>query len=252
MKELEGVVYKFYGFHDYVIRSLMANEIYFSDSSLFNDVYESSFGIEDISPHLHGTDQQRDQVSQSVAKFLFGIPSKARAFCASKKCDNSLMWAHYGSQHSGFCVAYSIDAISKGLQYRSPNSPNSVKLAEAVLSGSIDYEETPPVVSAESVIKYYRSKGTDGDALNEILSKIFFSKSKDWIYEDEYRFLIPESKKDGNFLVKLPSDAIIGIAFGVRAKEDDKIWLRSIFNKVKFYQAKSVDGKYNLDFDELT
>lgn len=251
VKDLQGVVYKYYGFHDYVIRSLMFDEIYFSDCSLFNDIFENNFGIEDGFNLLPGSDEEKRKARKEVEELLFDIPSKARVFCASLSCDSSLMWSHYGSQHSGFCVAYSIDAITNALYFRAPNNLELSDISGAVISGEIDYVDNPPSVSWEAIVNFYKSKGADRKALEEILNVIFFNKSKDWSYEKEYRFLIPTGNKEGNFFLRLPPGSVHGIVFGDRTKKDDKDWLRCIFKDVNFYKAKSIAGKYSLELHEL-
>ncbi|MGR2663099.1 DUF2971 domain-containing protein [Chromobacterium haemolyticum] len=251
MKDLDGVVYKYYGFYDYVIRSLMADEIYFSSCDQFNDVYENHFGIEDISRYIAPEVEDKEKVKRDNLDYFFRFPELVRVFCASTRCNNSLMWAHYAAQHSGFCVAYSVEELMKSTVYRFQDNSENVVLKGCMLHGSIDYFESPPQISSETVVKFYESKGKDGTALNDIIDTVFYCKSKDWEYEQEYRFAIPTGLAKGNIFLKYPREAVRGVAFGVRAKNDNMNWIMSLFSGVKYYKAKITLGKYEVDFEQI-
>jgi Protein of unknown function (DUF2971) len=116
--------------------------------------------------------------------------------CFSSDHKNTLMWSHYADQHKGICIEFN----STEFIY------NSGRILEVEYSDNI--KKIPP-----SDMENY-----------EIL---FSSKSSDWSYEKEWRYI----SKDNQFL-KFSDKAISRILLGWRFDESNldilRFWLKQI------------------------
>jgi hypothetical protein len=125
---------------------------------------------------------------------LFGVLSLTPHF------DNYLIWSHYANSHKGFCVEF-----------------DTRLLVESVKG---HYQQ----VNYSKEIPYFSIM----DLLNqEIITKLIYTKSVDWIYEDEYRITaIHRPNTPVNFNPK----ALTAIYFGYKMMMEQKI---EIIDKVK-------------------
>lgn len=86
------ILYKFCSFETrrqkkYVRRMITRRQLYFSDTSTFNDPYDCNIGL-----HLRGCLKR------------FGV------LCLSTEgCDLILMFSHYANRHKGLCLQFEID-----------------------------------------------------------------------------------------------------------------------------------------------
>ena len=141
----------------------------------------------DIPPLISEAWDTADQLSKIV-----GILS------LSDTSDNLLMWAHYAERHTGFVLMLdgSHDFFKGDNSFSRFVKPESVKY----------YSERPPIIF-----------GKDN------LLKIFLSKSSDWKYEKEWRYLknltdahkkIINANSPDVHLFRLPPKCIIGVILG--------------------------------------
>jgi len=139
--------------------------------------------------------------------------------CLSASPDNLLMWAHYAKSHEGFVLGF--DAESGFLK-----CPENNHWPQRVV-----YQETRPVVKISK---------TNFDPTGA-----YFTKSKHWEYEDEYRVIrkpdgLQSSGVDANefptYLFDMPSDVIKEIILGYRIKSELKSEIERI-KKEKFPRA---------------
>lgn len=139
---------------------------------------------------------------------LFGI------FSTTSKNDNLLMWSHYADSHRGFCIGF-----DKFILF---------PLIHASL-GPVLYETEFPKIGM-----FDRSDGT--------LTRILSTKSIDWKYEDEYRFI----KMNGaRTIINFPNEAVLEVILGHAMKEEYKDEIVKIV-KAKFIKAKTYQSQVDL------
>lgn len=122
-------------------------------------------------------------------------------FCLAKRWDSGLMWSHYSSSHTGFCIGFHRD--------------HPFFLGDGTSPGLRD------VCYSQSRVRVPLEKGKAIDF------DVMFTKSIDWKYEQEERmlFLLEKSKKviDGNpckiHLFEVPRDAVSEVIVGARASD---------------------------------
>lgn len=141
---------------------------------------------------------------------------------------NILMWSHYADSHKGFVIEFRADFV------------------EGVKLEKVEYSDIRHVVTFEDI-----------DENN--FDNIFFRKSSDWEYEQEYRAVLPLSNAseihDERFhLYKINKSSINSITFGCAMSEEEKKIIMDIVKKdpgfkgVKMQHARLDEKGFFLDF----
>ena len=141
---------------------------------------------------------------------------------------NILMWSHYADSHKGFVLEFRADFV------------------EGVKLEKVEYSNIRDVVTFEDI-----------DENN--FDNIFFKKSSDWEYEQEYRAVLPLSNAseicDERFhLFKINKSSINSITFGCAMSEEEKKIIMDIVKKdpefkgVKMQHARLDEKGFFLDF----
>jgi hypothetical protein len=159
-----------------------------------------------------------------------GIDSSLRAYerygvvCLSEHPDNLLMWTHYCSEHKGICIEFE----------KTPGTPMDQSNVCFKMRYSISY---PSV----SVLDYYNLKD------EEAVKKTLFTKSSEWKYEDEWRYI----ESEGNKECDLPG-RISSIIFGLNANEKDINKIKSITEdqNILYKHTRLSDTEYRVIIDE--
>lgn len=98
-------------------------------------------------------------------------------FCASKKFNNHLLWAHYADKHRGAVLAF---------------KPDIEKDSVLSLITEVEYSSNRPYLYESQEDYFNKSIFKDKlTVLNEYSKKITTTKSLDWAYEEEVRICIP-------------------------------------------------------------
>ncbi|MCF8002207.1 MAG: hypothetical protein K9K76_10170 [Halanaerobiales bacterium] len=88
---------------------------------------------------------------------------------------------------------------------------------------------------------------------HEDLEKFLYTKSKDWYYEDEYRFGL---YNNSNVALQFGAEVISEIILGCKISSEHKKKVLSIYDKYKhnpkLYQAKRSDEEFKLVFEEIS
>lgn len=116
---------------------------------------------------------------------------------------NTLMWAHYANNHTGFCVKY---VLPSAFTTSSPNDD------EWIMLRPLTYVDTFPLID------------DFGNIRNDItFYEAMLTKQKKWEYEHEHRLLYFNRKGSPDYPTpKLPVGSIKAVYIGVRASEKDK------------------------------
>lgn len=141
---------------------------------------------------------------------------------------NILLWSHYADSHKGFVIEFRADFV------------------EGVKLEKVEYSDIRHVVTFEDI-----------DENN--FDNIFFRKSSDWEYEQEYRAVLPLSNAseihDERFhLYKINKSSINSITFGCAMSEEEKKIIMDIVKKdpefkgVKMQHARLDEKGFFLDF----
>jgi hypothetical protein len=204
----------------------------FSNPSAFNDPFDCDielleFNFDDCSQEIRDDmlkvkQKISETIGTDVSKVIDNIPkneleriyrnsqiekiNKSSICCFSTIHNSATMWSHYSDKHMGLCLVF--DPSTK--------EPFHGFGSEEFSEGTVNYDNY-------STTNYLKSK-KDG------FKKLFLTKSKDWKYEHEYRYIIFENYGFFNFR----KEFFKGVIFGVRVDENKIQRLVDICEKVGY------------------
>ena len=258
-KTIPKLLYKYRDWSKKLHRRLIThNEIYFSKPSSFNDPFDGNIPVrwdlltyEDcleknlefvkISNKTNDPKIQR-QVAEALteSKSLWHPKNVNKEspedimkwddiiglISLSEERDNILMWSHYANFHHGFVVGLYSESILNNYDFD--------------YLDHINYSYDYPIIS-----------GND-DHTEQFLKK-FFSKSKMWEYEKEWRITKNHIKKR---LVKLNKETFGEFIIGCQVSDSDKnLMIKSITKKfgsdVKIFIASKGTDTFSLEIKEI-
>jgi len=125
---------------------------------------------------------------------------------------NLLMWSHYADSHKGFVIEFENGFVQGA----------TVK--------KVNYSEIRHCITFE-------------DIEENNFGNIFFKKSSEWCYEQEYRSILPLNKaheidKDNVHLFKINKKKVKSITFGSRMSEENK---ETVMNIIKLDPEYSIN-----------
>ncbi len=133
-------------------------------------------------------------------------------FSLSEDPLNMLMWSHYGDNHNGLAIGFEAiegSDLAKEEYFQPVNysdDPLRIDLSKGLMNGVTFYLDE---FGRPSTKAYVQIKDPQ-------IQKIFFTKTTDWAYEKEWRYLRQEF---GEY--KLPGK-LSRIVFGMNCKDQDK------------------------------
>ncbi len=144
----------------------------------------------------------------------------------AERDDCPLMWSHYGDQHRGICLGYSVpERVTGDVHKVAYDGSRLVKASE--VSAMLDGDDEARVTVDEAVM---------------------LRKAESWSYEEEWR-LIGRRGAEGSPL------ELEEVIFGMRCKESAKYTIMKALEcrgrSVKFYEMREERGTFNLQKDEL-
>lgn len=235
---------------------IMENELWFAKIDSLNDpidsnlAYNKKYSIDEI--RAYWEDLSRNNPKQNLQENLkkYGdnksfvecqnkkfrqLKAKIGVLCMSKNYNNILMWAHYANSHKG--IVYGFDK-------------NLFEYNESEPFGGVFAEMQYPKNGRYKLLSYTKR---DGKEQNAQFAESLTIKAPDWHYEEEVRFI--NIGKSG-IAIKFNPSCLKTIIFGVKTgkKERDsliKCCKKHNFEHITFKQARFIDGKFELEFDEI-
>ena len=166
--------------------------------------------------------------------------------CFTETPDSLLMWGHYADGHRG--LVYGFDPRHSFFDQRIGGG-NGVPSLQRV-----EYSRRRPRVAAPET-------RAPGDALAEFLAnRFFFTKSDDWSYECEWRFVLPldpARTEDGEQYVALPERLLTTVILGSRVETGDRdrvlelVSSDEFFHGVEVLQGSISDEEFRIDLQPL-
>lgn len=232
-------LYQFRRFSDYSLSNLLRSEITLSRPCVMNDIVDTliyswlnspSFGAK--STHKGHLDVYRRAFQDyRIASFCEDNPIKNQY-----AVQNTLMWAHYASEHYGFCVQYIFSAD----EFRKDDFHNNT-------------------ASRLFRIKYRDPQKDPVDFTSEdetlFTDVAFLTKSNDWEYENEVRLIqySPLNGCDRNQYCLSPKSSINAIYFGYRCPDANIQIIKRLLcdRNIHFYKMKiDYTNVHRLIYDE--
>lgn len=169
----------------------------------------------------------RDNFAQTFSK-------RWRLFCASKRRDAILMWSHYAAEHKGIAIGYDAG--------KPPFSDVGAKYSVCV-----DYaDEKPDFFFQPNNLQNFENA----------MRKVVGTKSSDWRYEEEVRYMFPVTACIGGSLIPFPAETVVCLIFGARMPVADRDPYLALLSEIRYlhveiYAAKLSKERYALEFEPL-
>ncbi len=257
-KIIEGeLLFKFMRF-DTAIKVILNQELLFSNPKTFNDPFDCDLNLiycdladcgDEIKNEIEllkaqlsvnlGTHMPKSfiysQIDQYCADgslekiYLQGQQNKIEnnaVCCFSLDYKNVCMWSHYADNHRGVCLAFENKVESPFL-----NIDN-----EDISYGIVQYQNYEP-------FNYLKNKRLG-------MERLLLTKSPDWEYEKEFRYISPFGSK----LEKFYPNFLKGIIFGSKTSSDQQeslIKLCEFVCKTDFWIDRMQKEKLNLKIEFL-
>lgn len=232
-------VFKFSEVNKNLLESLVRSQLYFARPETLNDPYDCQV---DLLKALEraiflASGAQKEALQQAIQRrpIFDQINNDIKDFgvCSfSASPENQVLWAHYGDEHRGICLTYTIpeefvNGTNKIIGFSGVNYGNDL-LTEFFLNYQFD------------------KVGTElGDFEMEAMKMVLTIKSEDWGYEEEVRMIRQESGP-----MEIPSEFLTQVCFGLRTSKRDKGFVSELvkgkYAKVVF--AEFQPGESNFEF----
>jgi len=176
--------------------------------------------LQKVAFDLANSKDQQNILSKEATLKLSDNINKLGIFCLSSKMDNILLWAHYADEHRGICIGY--DRAKQGID-----------IAKKVIYGK-DYPKVDILKLGEK------------EYVKTLVDLTVFTKSEDWIYEDEYRIACYDVR---DRLQRMQENTIKEIYLGLKMIENKEAILdiiQKMKNKPKVFQMRSKEDKFEL------
>lgn len=213
---------QFFGLKKYEISALLDR---IGGLRNFDDAYDAYAGF------MKDRTGSKPSDSEKVFSLLKDQIAAVGIFSLSELSDNSLMWAHYADEHRGICIGFEVADRSA--------------LADSEHLLPVTYTNSIPGMSGDFKSQMTFSFNQHGglQATNQIsfsdsaLQKAISTKSHEWEYEREWRYVEPIS---GNFDWPGP---IVEITFGLNCSPERrqhymKLVVDYVPNDVRFYEIR--------------
>lgn len=158
---------------------------------------------------------------------------KSMKLCSfSSRNDSIVMWGHYASSHTGFCIEYDISKLPKD------------DIRRIILYPVIYSERLFDVTSQISASRHGKFNNLFGMVVST-------HKSPDWSYENEWRFVLPlgDACDDMNYNMPIPS----AIYLGTRISEENENKIREIASakSIPTFKMKMSENKFKLETENM-
>lgn len=170
--------------------------------------------------------------------------SQHSACCFSARYDSTLLWSHYADQHRGICLAFKFGTFPHNGKL---GDFESIEADQPLLFREVNYSTQRPNLLMN----------TDDQSIVpiEVIDQCVFTKSSDWSYEAEWRFLKRSSANVTD--QKFRKNILKQIIFGMRCSKEDVLRLSQIVvekygDAVTLHMAKKHGHKYAIEITPLS
>jgi len=210
--------HKFKPLSEQLLKSLEASEIYFASPAQLNDPFDCQIDLRlaralALSSLGGSTSSAEDELWGFISAILAERLKTCGVFslCGGEVIgpNSHLFWPHYGDNHEGVCLTYSI--------------PESFVIEQQIGVGPVNY--TPDSLY-KALVGLKLSAVSSNDEMQETIISLLTTKSKAWSYEDEFRLVsyIPGPQK-------IPKEWLKQVCFGLRVGEAERQCLMESLHK---------------------
>lgn len=175
----------------------------------------------------------KDERTEMVSRFSSGLKRGVYITCFSESKDSILMWSHYADCHRGFCIEYDFS--------------------------SLDFHDTTtrllyPIIYADSLFdatEYLRPVFEGGEHNNLMVTYAAITKSTEWDYEKEWRYVLPLGHSNDPQLLSVPKPKAIYLGAKVSNEDKENIIKLANVRDIKVYRMAMKTSEFKLIATEL-
>lgn len=255
MAKSPELIFKYQGIDEYSVLNLKAQALYFNSPKNLNDPYDGSLNAFPLFPHKARIERIRQHYvnNQSVPEHLRRefkyltdqaiadsvirnanqvMEQKTREYnesmgvsCFSEVKDNLLMWGHYADKYRGFCLGFrtGIHPFEKVKKIKYSRDLPTFDVVDILVNGNFD----------------------------DALDALFYTKSKSWSYEREWRAV--HSTSGTQYVYN--HEALDSVYFGPRIGTTERAEICEIVQEqnleVRFFQGKKSPVEFKLEFEQF-
>ena len=158
--------------------------------------------------------------------------NRVKIACFSGRSDSILMWSHYADHHRGYCIEYEVDwepSVDAPLKVNYVLARSVITTAQLLLFSSEDL----------------RSAWDADSNMDSVTHALYFEKSEDWTYENEWRTLLLDGAQAGyrKLLMMRPTSIILGV--NARTELEQKA--KELEDILEVRQARMHRGDYAIE-----
>ncbi len=239
----EKTLYKYRGYTAYALEMLINRELYFASPEQLNDPYDCRMNIRDslrAAIDLAEKEQNKKMLERltqfckidHVYEKMDGNLATVGVFSLSKTPAHILLWSHYASNHSGFCIGF-----------RLPDSLSTHKNTHHIVGASdVGYSTSNPFIEYFREIALAPTIPEWNEVWVPLLSMGMAVKAEIWKYEEEVRIL----RENPGSVPFSPTD-LTEIIFGLNMPSRNRETIKRILSgaewgHVKFKEIVRTDG----------
>ena len=170
--------------------------------------------------------------------------------CFTKRFDSTLMWAHYANQFNGVCVEWDV--------IRSANNESLVDVKYSKKKPFIDIYKFAEIYFGYDFCSLPFDK--DNQLIKDNIKNNIITKSIDWAYEKEIRFVVEKGNYVPGSVEELGGNRALyhmkyiprRVFLGERVSEEDEALIRDIckqYPKCEVFRTKHSDEKFLIEID---
>lgn len=244
------LLFKFMPLNLFSLQTIVNNTLYFNKPNLLNDPLDCQFEmqianleffsqktVDFIKSKRHLLSQKFDDLSRNAMLthneelqkeflnefFKFDLNENYGVCSFSETVDHNLLWSHYGDRGKGICIVFIKDELLKSIDE---------SLKDTYYTFKHDF------VRYKGVKKLYFSLIKSNSGFSYTF-KHFYSKTKHWSYEKEYRIVLIKKFKewdqfsypyDFQRIMPFSKESIHSIILGEKIDSQDKQLIENIVN----------------------
>lgn len=151
------------------------------------------------------------------------VQQGTKVACFTTKYDSMPMWAHYASDHSGFCVEYDVKDFDDSRR-----------------------RNIHPVVYSDERFDFTRWLEPERDR-RFIAIVAATHKSDQWAYEDEWRLVIPDGEPTPGQLWDMPQPTALYISYKIKDGDKSKLLRVADKSRIPAYEMRLHPARYALE-----
>lgn len=174
-----------------------------------------------------------EQIKEMFSSYKVSFQNGYLVMCVSEAKDEVLMWSHYASDHSGFCIEYNFQELG-------PYNPQSRLLCPAIYTDEL-------FDASHYIMQPFLREDHSFNNLFGIYPSI--SKFPKWAYEKEWRIVFPlgPNASDDQRFIKVPKPKALYVGAKAKSENIEKLKELAIKKSIPLYQMVPSDNSYELE-----